>query len=164
MRLFIGIKLDNKALKKVDNYMNYLYQKGVRGNYTKLANIHLTLAFLGELSSDKVDELLEIINSVDTSLLKNLTINKIKMLKSIITLNVLKEENLLNVQKDLINKLNNSGYKLEQREYVPHITLVRETSKPVEEDINIISEFTKITLFESRRTNNGLVYVDLTSK
>ncbi len=164
MRLFIGVKLDNKALKKVDNYMNYLYQKGVRGNYTKLANIHLTFAFLGEVSSNKVDELVEIINSVDTSLLKTLTINKIKMLKSIITLNVLKEDNLLNVQKDLANKLNNSGYMLEQREYVPHITLVREASKPIEEDINIISEFTKITLFESVRTNNGLVYVDLTSK
>ena len=164
MRLFIGIKLDNKALKKVDNYMNYLYQKDVKGNYTKLANVHLTLAFLGDVSSDKVDELLEIINSVDTSSLKSLKINKIKMLKSIITLNVIRENILLNVQKDLTNKLNEKGYKLDQREYVPHITLVREASKTIEEDINIISEFTKITLFESIRTNNGMVYVDLSSK
>ena len=164
MRLFIGIKLDNKALKKVDNYMNYLYQKGVKGNYTKLANVHLTLAFLGDVSSDKVDELLEIINSVDTNSLKSLKINKIKMLKSIITLNVIRENILLNVQKDLTNKLNEKGYKLDQREYVPHITLVREASKTIEEDINIISEFTKITLFESIRTNNGMVYVDLSSK
>ena len=87
MRLFIGIKLDTKAIKKIDSYMNYLYQTGVRGTYTKTNNIHLTLEFLGEVDKDKVNKLIDIINSIDISKLDYLEIDKTKMLKSIITLN-----------------------------------------------------------------------------
>lgn len=161
MRLFIGIKLDTKAIKKIDSYMNYLYQTGVRGTYTKTNNIHLTLEFLGEVDKDKVSKLLDIINSVDISKLEYLEIDRTKMLKSIIVLNVLKSDILLEVQKDLHLKLKVNGFNLQERPYSPHITLVREASKSFEENIKVVSVVSKITLFESVRINNSLVYKEL---
>lgn len=161
MRLFIGIKLDTKAIKKIDSYMNYLYQTGVRGTYTKTNNIHLTLEFLGEVDKDKVNKLIDIINSIDISKLDYLEMDKTKMLKSIITLNVVKSDSLLEVQKDLHLKLKESGFILQERPYSPHITLVREASKNLEENIKVVSPVSKIILFESVRINNSLVYKEL---
>ena len=51
MRLFIGIKLDDIAIKKVNNYYKYFYSEKVKGNFTDLSNLHLTLSFLGEINS-----------------------------------------------------------------------------------------------------------------
>lgn len=163
MRLFIGIKLDNIAIKKIDKYMGYLYQNGIKGNYTRLSNIHLTLSFLGEQSEEKVEEIIEIIKTIDISKLitEELVITKTKMLKNILSLEVCKTNSLANVQKDLTQKLNDKGYKLETREYTPHITLVRECNKALQENITIKSKIEKITLFESVRVNNSLVYKEL---
>ena len=83
------------------------------------------------------------------------------MLKSIITLNVVKSDSLLVVQKDLHLKLKESGFILQERPYAPHITLVREASKNLEENIKVVSPVSKITLFESVRINNSLVYKEL---
>ena len=62
MRLFVAIKLDPgfvKALTKIQGAMKAL---GVRGNYSKPENLHITLAFIGEYGDPK--KALEAVKSV----------------------------------------------------------------------------------------------------
>ena len=48
MRLFIAITLSDAMKDALIDVQNTMYEHGVRGNYTKEENLHLTLAFIGE--------------------------------------------------------------------------------------------------------------------
>ena len=50
MRLFIAIPLSDGIRDGLSEVQSYMRKNGVRGNYTKLENLHLTLAFIGEYS------------------------------------------------------------------------------------------------------------------
>ncbi len=54
MRVFISIKLPTKVLLQVKNIQDSLPE--FIGKRTELKNIHLTLKFLGEISSQKLEE------------------------------------------------------------------------------------------------------------
>ena len=62
MRLFIAIQLSDGIRNSLSAVQTYLRDHGVRGNYTKLENLHLTLAFIGKYSDP--DFALEVIRSV----------------------------------------------------------------------------------------------------
>ena len=49
MRLFIAISLSEQMKAALVNAQNEMYDHGVRGNYTPEENLHLTLAFIGEV-------------------------------------------------------------------------------------------------------------------
>lgn len=163
MRLFIGIKLDDKAKKKIDNYFKLFYENKVRGNYTKISNFHMTLIFLGEINSDKVDKLKDIVGKIKVSngVLK---INKIKMLKGIMIGEIEKTKELDEIYLSLKNELKKESFSFDEHNFYPHITLVRKAEnhqKYIGVDMNITSCFDKITLFESKRIGSELVYIDL---
>ena len=61
MRLFIAIQLSGEIRNGLSAVRTYLKDHGVRGNYTKTENLHLTLAFIGEYSDP--DFVLEVLRS-----------------------------------------------------------------------------------------------------
>lgn len=161
MRLFIGIKFDEKTMVLIDRIQGMLYNEGMKGNFTNKNNIHLTLSFLGEVNNDKVDVLKKIIDSIDVSKINTIDITGIDVLKDMIILNVNKSVELDNIYNDLVNKLSNNNFNIDKRPYFPHVTLVREKNKDYKKELNIKSKFTKITLFESTRINGVLTYIPL---
>ena len=48
MRFFIAIEFDENILQALTNLQSEWKVLGVRGNYTTVQNLHLTLAFIGE--------------------------------------------------------------------------------------------------------------------
>ncbi|MBQ4361693.1 MAG: RNA 2',3'-cyclic phosphodiesterase, partial [Lachnospiraceae bacterium] len=48
MRLFIAVRLNEKMENALLDMQDAMKWKGVRGNYTRPENLHLTLAFIGE--------------------------------------------------------------------------------------------------------------------
>ena len=46
MRLFIAIQLSDGIRNSLSAVHTHLRDHGVRGNYTKIENLHLTLAFM----------------------------------------------------------------------------------------------------------------------
>ena len=59
MRLFIAINLDDNIRDALAEMQESMRRQGVRGNYTKTENLHLTLAFIGEHGDpDAVNEAL----------------------------------------------------------------------------------------------------------
>ena len=163
MRLFIGIKLDTKAQKKINSYFNLLYENKVTGNYTKVSNLHMTLVFLGETSEDKVSVIKKILKNIDLSI-DMIKITKMTMLKDILVGEVENNNQLQEIYNSLRSNLKANGIYFDDHSLYPHITLIRKVNnheKFVGKEMNIISNFDHITLFESKRINNDLVYIDL---
>ena len=163
MRLFIGIKLDSKCIKKIDNYYKFFYSENVSGNYTSLENLHLTLYFLGEVDEDRINEIKSIINSVKLEI-SELEIIKFTRLKDMLVGEVKKTKELISIYNDLSNKLKQNGFKINENSFYPHITLIRQVNnlkefKFINSELNLKFSFNKITLFESTRINNKLVYI-----
>ena len=48
MRLFVALPLDEAGVRELVRYRQTLERLGVRGNFTRPENLHITLAFLGE--------------------------------------------------------------------------------------------------------------------
>ena len=53
MRLFIAILLSPEMQKALVACMHDLKKQGVEGNYVPAANLHMTLAFIGEYDDPK---------------------------------------------------------------------------------------------------------------
>lgn len=165
MRLFIGIKLDNEAVKKVNNYYKYFYSEKVKGNFTDLSNLHLTLSFLGEISSEKVNVIIKIIDSLKNNI-DSFKIIKLTKLKDMLIGEVFKDPGLFSLHSELVEKLKQFGLKVSEAEFYPHITLIRQVEglknlNIIDSNIEVISNVNKITLFESTRINGRLTYIPL---
>lgn len=169
MRCFIGIKLENRFDKKIKNINQFLYQNGVRGNFTDINNIHLTLAFIGEINEETAFKIKEEIERIDISDLY-LEVNCIKTFKSYLILEVEKTEKLLQVQNEVINVLKKKRVSFDEKEYYPHITLVRKCAgvrdlylNEINKNINFKSIVSNVFIFESKRRekDNALVYIAL---
>ena len=54
MRMFIAIQLNDYMKDVLQAMQDYMRSRGVKGNYTKRENLHLTLAFIGEFDDPRV--------------------------------------------------------------------------------------------------------------
>lgn len=163
MRLFIGIKMDDLAKKKINNYFKLFYENSVRGNYTKINNLHMTLVFLGEVDEERVSKLKDIIKSINLDT-NELHLTKISLLKEILICNIEKSVEINNMYLNLCDELKKNNFLFDNHPLYPHITLIRRVEnygKFLNVDMNITSKFEKISLFESKRINNELIYIDL---
>lgn len=167
MRAFIGIKLEDKYKKKLENIRSFLIQSKVMGNFTNINNIHLTLCFIGKIKEENVSAIKEMISQIDISEL-NIEVSSIKVFKSYLILKVDKNDRLLGIQKKISDELIKQGFNIDRKEFFPHITIVREVKNVNEKDLDILnknikmmSKVSKIELFESKRVNGQLIYISL---
>ena len=50
MRLFVAVTLSEEMRSSLTAYMHQLKKAGVKGNYAPAQNLHMTMAFIGEVS------------------------------------------------------------------------------------------------------------------
>lgn len=162
MRLFIGIGL-NDATKEVSTIIEKLKQFDRFANYTTINNLHLTLAFLGEVNNGELSVLKGIINNLEINHFE-LTINKLVNFKDMYVLELNKSKELQILQESLENNLVNSGFEFETRPFYPHITLSRNVSKKLNEELSITFSVREVVLFSSIKIDNQLRYVPMYSK
>lgn len=137
--------------------------------------MHLTLAFIGEVGSDKVGQIKSQINGIKAEpfqlILKGL--GKFKRNGGdIYWVGVEKNEILISINKYLVEELRNTGYQIEIREFSPHLTIGREVVLNDSVDTNKISEITlnkkmtvsRISLMKSERINGKLIYTEVYGK
>ncbi|MDP4118591.1 MAG: RNA 2',3'-cyclic phosphodiesterase [Bacillota bacterium] len=167
MRLFIAINFDDNIKKVLAEKIKELKNIAEKGTFTDTANLHLTLAFLGE---------------VNTPFDAQMAIEKTEASRFIITLGesgkfyrddgdiywvgIKKNEQLNNLQKDLSNNLKNLGFKLEDRKFTPHITLARRVicSEKLSAMPEVSMTADKISLMKSERINGKLIYTEIYNK
>jgi 2'-5' RNA ligase len=122
MRLFLAIDLPH-PIQEVTSELMLPELQQVR--WSPLQQLHVTLVFIGEQPSDKLDEIIEAIAEVPFESFP-LTLNQIGHFRSgVIWLGVENNEPLNRLQKSLSHKIRSLGIALEQRRYIPHLTFGR---------------------------------------
>lgn len=168
MRLFIAVNFSKEIKKDLLKNIDELKSCSIKGNFTREGNLHLTLVFIGETHN------LDIVkNAVD-----NIEFNKFKLKISgfgkfsrsggdIYWVGISKNSELMNIYVQLVNNLKNTGFKIDERQYTPHITLGREVILDKTPEFSAKEpEMTvdKISLMKSERVNGKLTYTEIYSK
>ncbi|HEX3022272.1 MAG TPA: RNA 2',3'-cyclic phosphodiesterase [Lachnospiraceae bacterium] len=172
MRLFIAINFTDHMKDDLDKMVNHLKKQSESGTFTRKENLHLTLAFLGEVSKEEVTTIVDVMkHSVIPSF--PLTISEFGKFRiqreSLYWCGVKMTEPLANLQSKLLYGLKNARFAPDDKPFKAHITLGRrcrmKDSFSENEFQNSLPEMVmqveKISLMKSERVNGILTYSDL---
>ena len=164
MRLFIAIRLSDGVRDGLSAIQRELRNHGVRGNYTKVENLHLTLAFIGEYSDPTF--VLEIMRSVPFEPLA-LRIEGFGSFGSLYWCGIGENAELLSYVKRLRKALAENGVPFDRKKFSPHITLIRKaeyarrTGFPGVAVPDVSMRVLGASLMRSDRTKSGMVYTEI---
>ena len=171
MRLFIAINFPAEIKAAITKIRDRIKESSFRGNFTLDDNLHLTLVFLGECDNRQSDAIRTVMDETIFSEF-TLTFDKVGYFKRSggnIWWAGLHDNNPLSaLQADLIRRLSQKGFVLENRKYTPHVTIGREVKTCaglVLREIPPVSFSVKsIELMKSERLHGKLVYMPIYSK
>ena len=164
MRLFIAIQLSDGIRNSLSAVQTYLRDHGVRGNYTKIENLHLTLAFIGEYSDP--DLVLETIRSVPFTPFP-LRIEGFGSFGDLYWCGIGENDYLLSYVKRLRRALAGNGIPFDRKKFSPHITLIRRAEYdrrggfPGVTIPDVSMHVSGTSLMRSDRTKSGMVYTEV---
>ncbi len=127
MRLFISINFDEETKTKILKVQRRLKEKG-RGRFASPDNLHLTLAFLGDVDDAAVPELRAILGSIvfpELSLCFDRT-GCFRRDSELWWIGLAEDPALMRLQKELVSKLADAGFRPDAKRFRPHITLARD--------------------------------------
>ncbi len=135
------------------------------GRQVKTQNIHLTLAFLGNVAINRLPELQSAVCNV-TAQAFSLSIQKTHFWKRNRIIHAYAESfpaELFSLVDALRNALSTAEFTVDQRTYKPHITLIRNAK--IHTDIDLIQPIQwhakQWCLIQSKQTDNGVDYIPL---
>ena len=159
MRLFIAIQLNDEMKGTLTGLQGRMQRLGVRGNFTRRENLHLTLAFIGEYSDP--DDVIDVLETVCFDAF-SIRLEGIGSFGSLWWAGLSGSDELKALTKRLRRALAEAGIS-------PHITLVR---KPVCREGSIPEDVLRelpeaemtvdhISLMRSDRGKHGMIYTEL---
>lgn len=172
MRLFIGINFEERVLKELTKISKKFIEQTIKGNFTRKENLHLTLMFLGDVDPTRISEIDECIKTIDI-LPFIIEIGEIGRFRQkngdIYWIGIKKCNELNNMHEKLAKNLQNIGFVLEDKPYIPHLTIGRKVKVKDEFDLNSFStdipnismEVDKISLILSHRVDEKLTYTPI---
>ncbi len=122
MRLFTALCFDEETKKALFSAGKEA-EKHSSGNFTLYDNLHLTLVFIGE--TERENEIKTALDDIKFPSFDYEVSGCGTFEKGIFWAGIRKNEKLSALQKEVFEKLKNLGFELDEREYVPHITLAR---------------------------------------
>ena len=126
MRLFIAVNFSEELKDKIKTISEKVAQYTEQGRFTEKAHMHLTLEFLGEVPEVRVKEIQAAMEAVKSAPF-SITLSRLGYFKrnegNIYWLGIAENKELMALQKELHRLLLAKDFKLENREYRPHITL-----------------------------------------
>ena len=125
MRLFIAIELDDSIKKSITGTMHDLKKAGVKGSYTASSNLHLTLAFIGEVGN--VPEIKTALQTISYKPFK-LSLSDFGNFGDILWVGVKGNQGLSQAAKSVREALDRAGISYDSKKFAPHITLVRKAT------------------------------------
>lgn len=174
IRVFFAIELEDQVKEYLVNKQEIVQERSKKGNFTLKNNIHLTLKFIGEVSTNQISSLKKAVDIVaDQHEAFDMLMNRVGKFdrgnRSIVWIGLEKNIQLENIYKDLEQTLSQWGYEKETRKYRPHITIGRQVAFKENEsipDIDVLrkASVNKISLMESTRIDGVLTYVPLHSR
>ena len=162
MRLFVAIQLSDGIRNSLSAVQSYLRDHGVRGNYTKIENLHLTLAFIGEYSDP--DFVLEVMRSVPFAPFP-MHIEGFGSFGDLYWCGIGENGGLLSYVKRLRRALAENGIPFDRKKFSPHITLIRKAEYdrdfPGVTIPDVSMPVSGVSLMRSDRTKSGMVYTEV---
>ncbi len=157
MRLFVAVLLEDGLVKEITGTMHELKKAGVKGNYTPARNLHMTLAFLGEVKD--VASVKEVIKQVEVKPFK-LSFSELGNFGDLLMINMKGNQGLSATVKSLRSALDRAGIDYDKKKFVPHITIVRKAAGkwkqvPAPKGSMMVKE---IVLMKSEEKNGKRVY------
>ena len=167
MRLFISINFNDEIKNELIKVRDEIKANSVSGNFTDESNFHLTLVFIGEVSS--ADTICHTLDKTEAKQFQ-LSLHAVDRFRraggDIFFAGVKKTKELIALQKALKEELVKNGFKIEARDYSPHVTLGRqvlsEKTKYSVSNISMIAD--KISLMKSERIKGKLIYTEIYKK
>lgn len=172
MRLFIAIELNDQIKSVLSSIQNDLKRYMTKGNPTSTDNFHITLRFIGEVNEEEAEKLKKVVNEAAAQT-KPFTLYLSELghfprkNKEIIWAGVKGQmEELFKLKDKLESELEAAGFSKEERDYTPHISLVRQAVlergyDEVKEELTVPEDeitVESIALMESKRIDDELVY------
>ena len=161
MRLFIAIKLSEEMISSLTDYENEMRAAGVKGNFTRPENIHITLAFIGEYGDP--DNVLDVMEETEFNPF-TISMDKVGDFGELFWAGISDSPELANYVKRLRKGLADADIPFDRKKFSPHITLVR---KPVYKNWHYDRApkgsmmVDRISLMKSERGKNGMIYTEL---
>ncbi len=159
-RLFFALWPNEKVRKELSKVTNQFKDENLR--LTKNSNLHITLAFLGQVSEQDQAELIEKTNSIRSSAF-SLTLDSIGFWKNPGILWIAPEV-MPEVLNDLVVQLQSiikqQGLNVDERLYKPHVTIARKVKQFTvpKEKFHIPWSVISFALVISRSSESGVEY------
>lgn len=160
MRLFVAINLSDEMKDALIRAKNEMYDLGIRGNYTKEENLHLTLAFIGEYPD--AGPVMDALSAVSIRPF-DITLDGIGSFGSLWWASMKDSPALTAVVRRVRRALAENDIPFDRKRFSPHITLIRKPSgeMPKTEIEPVSMTVTEISLMRSDRGRNGMIYTEL---
>jgi 2'-5' RNA ligase len=160
MRLFVAITLSEEIKETLCSAQDSMFDRGVRGNYTPVENMHLTLAFIGEYPD--AEPVLDALSIVSFSPF-DITLEGIGCFGDLWWAGIKESAPLYSVVRRVRRALAENEIPFDRKRFSPHVTLIRKASgrmpgiqiKPVSMNVGTVS------LMRSDRGRNGMIYTEL---
>ena len=175
MRLFLAIELTDPVRRHLVRLQEKLRPLVENVSWTKAANLHLTLKFLGEVDDNKIKPLCDDLAAVPPSGQVELTPDRLtcfpeRGMVRVIGAGLNTPLSLLQLVSHIESTCKSHGFRLEGRPYTSHITLARardlvpaamrkkleETAAPLFPGPSMVAE--QFTLVQSQLRREGAVY------
>lgn len=175
MRLFIAIGFSEKNRELLYETTQKLRRHAMLGNATKKENLHLTLAFIGEVPNSMYKKTCAVMDVIRSEPFE-LTFDRFGKFSqgegALYWIGAQKNPALLSLQKALVQALVKNQIPVDEKPFQPHITLGRRMvmeegfcETAFEKEIVPAKQFVNsISLMKSERINGKLVYTEVYRK
>lgn len=160
MRIFIAIRFTEAFKASILDAQEGLKEQGIRGNFTRPENLHLTLVFIGE--TDRIDDIKTAVASVrfDPFVIATGQLGCFNGRSRVLWMGIQGKEKMKTLALRLRKALDERGINYSHGLFQPHITLVRQpTETPLDIEVeDACMTIRDIVIMKSERINGRLVY------
>ena len=162
MRLFIVIPFSEEFREELLRVQREMKVNGVRGNFSRPENLHVTVAFLGEVKDPA--PAMKALQSVPVAELR-LTSGPLGNFGELLWIGLRKNSALEEYVAEVRHALDNAGVEYDRKKFRPHITLVRRADWPYQMLVEELAEVRRVRmtvdrvcLMKSERIDGKLTY------
>ena len=164
IRVFFAI-FPNKFVQKQLAHQAEILESTYGGRKVRTQNFHLTLLFLGDISTHRVEALQQTMKNISAKKFE-LSLDKICYWKRNQIIYIQAKQfstELLFLVDSLKIALSEAGFLFDKRSYRPHVTLIRKATHSTEINLNtpIKWHVNKWSLIQSKQTEHGVDYIPL---
>ena len=165
VRLFAALPLSTEVKNALLESITGLKKQG-QGNFSRPENLHLTLAFVGE--TERIDAAVEALSKLDAACFE-LCLSGSGCFDHLLWAGIAHNPALESLAAQTQMLLREAGFVLEEREFIPHITLVRnytpfDGETPQFAPAEICMTVTHLSLMRSEQIGGKLTYTEVFGK